>query len=78
MTDAIVDGQPADDPEICRKGRVWLGWYAGVLAAVTVAVTIAGDVATHRHSQAADFAYARNNAALQVAETFADALPRGY
>ena len=67
-----------DDAETCRKGRVWLGLYAGALAGFTAAATIAGYAVTSAHDQASDFAYTRNDAALQVAATFAGSLPRGY
>ena len=75
---AMADGEVCDDPETCRKGRVWLGWYAGGVVAVMFAAAILGGAVTARHQQASEFAYARDEAALQMAQTFADAVPRGY
>jgi len=78
MSDTAAEDEICDDPETCRKGRVWLGWYAGVLVAFMIGAAIAGDAATQGQSQASEFAYARENAALQVAATFADTIPHGY
>ena len=77
MTGTVAD-PAADDPETCRRGRVCLGWYAGALAGLVAAALIAGYAAAPGRGQASDFAYARNDAALQVAATMADSFPRGY
>ncbi len=77
-TDMSADVDVCDDPETCRKGRLWLGWYAAGLVAVMFVAAVAGGVATQGGRQASDFTYARDDAALQVAQTFADAVPRGY
>jgi hypothetical protein len=77
-TDTTTDAEMCDDPETCRRGRVWLAWYAGGLVAVMFVATLIGGAVTQGQKQATEFAYARDDAAVAMAQTFADSLPRGY
>lgn len=78
MTEANTDTDICDDPETCRRGQIWLGWYAGGLVAAIIVAAIFSGAVIQGQRQASDFAYARDDAALQVAETFSGAMPRGY
>jgi hypothetical protein len=77
-TEATTDVEMCDDPETCRKGRVWLAWYAGGLVAVMFTAAIMGGAVMKSHGEATEFAYARDDAAVAMAQTLADSLPRGY